>query len=305
MNRNERFRLWTEYRNLPLGCYQLVIDAFEKGQLFHNDDQYASGMNSVAIGQYIYNIKIIIFNLMINHAHFIIWATGKDAVEFFIFLKKRINAELVLNGFPPLPEELGFKLIAIDLNDPFDLQNNVIYVARNPHKALPDKTPGGYIWGSNYLIFSDISKMIEKKPLREYSIRQQRSILKTKVNLPGDYLFNEKVGIILPESYVVPDKAEKILKTSWKYCGDLVKKMDAYVKISEKIGSKIVINDNELDSIIYTICKNQYNVRTVRELSIDDRCKLAVRLHNEYYIAPKRIGRKLAIEQSVLAELLA
>ena len=287
MNRTERLKLWNEYRKWPLGCYQLVIDAFEKGQLFYNDDQYASGMNSVAIGQYIHNIKIIIFNLMVNHAHFLIWSTGNDAVEFFMFLKKRINAELITCGFPTLPEDLGFKLVPIDLNDPYQLPNNVIYVARNPYKALPDKTPSGYIWGSNYLLFSDINRLIEKKPLSSYSIRYLRTVLKTKVSLPGNYLFNEKVGIILPESYVVPGKAEKILQTSWRYCSDLVKNMDAYVKISEKIGTRIAINDNELDSIIYTICKNQYNVKSVRELSLDDRCRLAVRLYKEYYIAPK------------------
>ena len=80
--------------------------------------------------------------------------------------------------------------------------------------------------------------------------------------------------------------------------------MDAYVRIAEKIGDRIVINDNELGTIIYSICKNKYGVKSYLELSLRDRCSLAVRLAKDYNIEPKRICRKLSIERSVLEDLL-
>ena len=304
MNYNQRSKLWAEYRTWPPAYYHLAIDSYETGQMFHNERQFAAGMNSVAVCQYLYRIKIITFNLMVNHAHFLIWASGNDSVDFFLAFKKRINAQLVEDGFPPLPEGIGFKLIPIDPDDPYELCNQLIYIARNPYKANKNITPSGYLWGSNYLLFSDISKLIEKKPLSAYSKRFLEEKLRTRKELPHDYRYNESLGMVLPESYVAIDEAHSILKTSWKYCGDLVKNMDAYVKISNRIGARIEINDVELDSIIYSICRNQFNVKSFRELSLDNRCRLAVRLHKEYYIDPKRICRKLAISPEVLRELL-
>ena len=304
MNRSERLKQWSVYRTWPAGCYHMDIDSFEKGQLFYNDSQFAAGMNTVAIGQYVYRIKILIFNLMINHGHYLIWATGNDAVDFFIFQKKRINARLIENGFPPLPEDLGFKLIPIDLKDPYQLKNVLVYIARNPHKADGKITPSGYLWGSNHLLFSNINRIIQKKPIKEYSIDYMRKVLRSKTRLPDGYLFNETLGIILPESYVLYHKAEEILMTSWKYCSDLVKNMDAYVKISEKLGNKIEINNSELDNIIFTICRNKYNVKTYLELGLDDRCRLGVRLYKDYHIPIKRICRKIGIEYSIMNELV-
>ena len=305
MNKIARLNKWDEYRSWPAGFYHMIIDSFEKGQLFHNDAQFSAGMNTVALGQFNYKIKILIFELMVNHAHFMIWATGSDAVDFFLFQKKRINTLLIRDGFPPLPDDLGFMLVPIDTADRYQLQNGIIYIARNPYKADSMLTPSGYLWGSGYLLFSNISKIINKKPVKDYSVDFMRKVLCSKTRLPDNYLFNEDLGMILPESYVFTQKAEQILGSSWNYCGNLVKNMDAYVKISEKIGAKININDRELDTIIYTICRNQYNVRSYLELSLDNRCRLGVRLFKDYHIDVKRICRKLGIEYSVMSELVS
>ena len=304
MNRVERFKKWAEYRTWPMGYYHLVVESFEKGQMFNNDLQFASGMNTVALAQFVYAVVILVFDLMVNHAHFLVRCTGAAAVDFFISFKKRVNSELVADGSPPLPDDLGFKLLPIDVNDPYHLKDVAVYIPRNPYKASSRITPSGYIWSSNYLIFSDIIKLIQKKPLKEFSASKLRKILKSKTVLPGDYLFNENLGIILPESYVATDEVEKIIGSSWNYCDRIVRNMNAYVRIAEKISDRIFINDNELGTIIYSICKNKYGVKSYLELGLSDRCSLAVRLSKDYHIEPKRICRKLSIERSVLEDLL-
>ena len=304
MNRVERFKKWAEYRTWPMGYYHLVVESFEKGQMFNNDLQFAAGMNTVALAQFVYEVVILVFDLMVNHAHFLVRCTGAAAVDFFISFKKRVNSELVADGYPPLPDDLGFKLLPIDMNDPYHLKDVAVYIPRNPYKANSRITPSGYVWSSNYLIFSDIIKLIQKKPLKEFSASKLRKELKSKTVLPGDYLFNENLGIILPESYVATDEVEKIIGSSWNYCDRIVRNMDAYVRIAEKISDRIFINDNELGAIIYSICKNKYGVKSYLELGLSDRCSLAVRLSKDYHIEPKRICRKLSIERSVLEDLL-
>ena len=276
MNKIARLKKWNEYRSWPAGFYHMIIDSFEKGQLFNNDAEFAAGMNTVALGQYIHKIKILIFELMSNHAHFMVWSSGSDAVDFFIYQKKRINARLIKDGFPPLPDDLGFMLVPIDPSDPFQLQNGIIYIARNPHKADSMITPSGYLWGSSYLLFSNIGKIIQKKQVIDYSVDFMRNVLCSKTRLPDNYFFNDNLGIILPESYVLNQKTERILKSAWNYCNSLVK----------------------------NICKNKYNVKSYLELSIDDRCRLGVRLFKDYHIDVKRICRKIGIEHSIMAELI-
>lgn len=54
MGRNKIRKLLKEYRKQPKWYYHVTFDAIETGQLFNNDDEYVCGMNSVAIGQYVF-----------------------------------------------------------------------------------------------------------------------------------------------------------------------------------------------------------------------------------------------------------
>ena len=92
MNRIERFKTWAEYRTWPMGYYHLVVESFEKGDLFNNDSQFAAGMNTVALVQFVFKVLILVFDLMVNHAHFLVRCTGSAAVDFFIAFKKRITS---------------------------------------------------------------------------------------------------------------------------------------------------------------------------------------------------------------------
>ncbi len=67
MNQHQRTDLFNEYRTWPKWYYHIVFDSLEKGQLFNNDDEYADGMNGIAIGQYVFGLSILVFTLMVNH----------------------------------------------------------------------------------------------------------------------------------------------------------------------------------------------------------------------------------------------
>ena len=301
MNRHKREKLFQEYRRLPKWYYHIVFDSIEKGQLFNNDHEYAEGMNSVAVGQYAYKLSVIVFTLMVNHAHFLVYGTGESAVRFFLFMKRRINARLKLDGFPPLPDNYGFKLIKVE--NERQLSDTVIYIARNPLKARPDLTAEGYIWGSANVIFSDVSKLFDKIRVKDMSYRSTMRAFHTKVRLSGEYVYNRSMGFILPESYVMNRKAEKVLRNSWTFSSGLVRNIDAYVKIAEGVGEMILLSEQELNEIISRNLKEMFNASSVSDLSIDNRCRLAVILKRKYRVETKRIARKLQIGTSVLDEM--
>lgn len=301
MRNSKRKEAYKEYRTWPRWYYHLTFDSIEKGQLFNNDGDYTHGMNGIAIGQYIHKLSIIAFVLMVNHCHILLLGSGKDIVNFFIFMKRRINKRLVAQGFPPLPKEYGFKLVRIE--DPMQFKDTIVYIARNPLKARPDITAGGYLWGSTNLIFSETDKLFAKRELKNMSDREIMRRLKSKVVLPNSYVFNESLGFILPESYVDVRKAEQSLQDSWRFSSGIVRNMDANLKIAEGIGELVILSEGELDEIIFQNLKKQFNVNSVNELSTDNKCRLAVILKRRYRIDTKRIARKLRIDVAVLNKL--
>lgn len=293
--------LYEECRRLPQWYYHLTFDSLEKGQLFYDDEDYAQGMNGIAIGQHLYNISIIAFNLMVNHCHILASGTGENMVKFFSFMKRRMNDRLRTGGHPELEENYGFKLVRVE--DERQLRDTIIYIARNPLKACPDIAPGGYPWGSTNLIFSKMNSVFSWVELKDLSKREREKFLKTQAPLPDDYHYNQKMGFILPESYVLTWKAEQVLGNSWNYAYDIVRKIDAYVRIAEGVGELVILTDNELDEVIRQNVKKMFSVDSVSELGADDRCRLAVMLRNKYKVATKRIARKLRIDVATLKKL--
>ena len=259
-------------------------------------------MNSVAAGQYVTGVIIVVFNLMNNHAHFLVWGTGNACVDFFLFLKRRFNSTLSKDGHISLDDDYGMVIVPVE--NQLQLRDVIVYICRNPYKARLDLTPSGYIWGTNYLLFNDVGKMITKIRLDTLSVTGQRKLLGTKVLLPGGYLLNKETGMILPESYTRHDKAVKVLDSSHVYLSRILRDTDAYIKIAEGIGETVRIDDNELDYIIWTLVRNKFNAKSISELGTDDRCRLAVALRKKYYIEPKRICRKVGLPMATLEELL-
>ena len=66
----------------------------------------------------------------------------------------------------------------------------------------------------------------------------------------------------------------------------------------------VTLSDGELDEIIYNNLKKHFNTNSIKDLSVDDRCRLAIILKKDYRIDTKRIARKLRIDLAALKELL-
>ncbi len=290
-----------EYSLYPAWYYHMVLEKVERGELFNSTEQFAYGMNSVAIGQYVCGVRLVFFNLMSNHCHFLGYGTGESFCRMFAYLRERITRQLKRDGSLSLPRGYSFKLVRVE--DERQLADTIVYIARNPYKALKNRVPSGYIWGTNYLVFSDISKLLEKTPVSGIGTREMRKLLVSRAVLPSNYMVSRKLGFVLPESYVMAGKAQEVLRTSWNYCWRLLKNMDAHLLIAEGLGEDMEISDDELNSIIYGILDKEYGIGNVTELDNDERCRLAVRLRKKYKLDPYRIGRRLNIPKNMVRSL--
>ena len=104
-------KLRKEYQSYDKWYYHLTLDSLGKRNLLNNRSQCVNAMNTLAIGQFLYNIGVVQFDWMRNHGHFILYAAGSQCCQLFDYIRFRANAWLTRDGFPPLPKEWFMKLV--------------------------------------------------------------------------------------------------------------------------------------------------------------------------------------------------
>ena len=82
-----------------------------------------------------------------------------------------------------------------------------------------------------------------------------------------------------------------------------MRNFDAYLKIAEGVGEMIIFSENELNEIVNQVLRDHFKVDSVKDLGVDDKCRLALILKRKYRVDTKRIARKIHVEVAVLNKL--
>ena len=305
MTKHEKLR--KEYKSWGRWYYHLVLDSLGDRNLFNDKAEYINGMNTVALAQLMTGMDVIQFDWMRNHGHFILLATGLECCRFFDYIRFRLNARLVKDGFSPLPDKWFFKLLRLgSLNE---LVNAVSYSARNSYDARRDILPGGYLWSSNYVMFSDVKEIIDYKTVGEIGTCDMIRLLGSKVKLPEAYKVC-KLGFILPESYLlktddgVMTKACSLYKDSKDYTYRIFRDYDTYKRTASELGEAWSPSGSDVDSLIENILNVNYGVKDLRDLDAGKKCDLAVTLGIGYGLRVEEIAPRLHLSSSMVSKLL-
>ena len=300
-------KLRNEYKSWGRWYYHLVLDSLGDRNLFNDRDEYVNGMNIVALGQFLTKIGVIQFDWMRNHGHLIGLATGLQCCHFFDYSRYRLNSRLIKDGYPPLPDDWFFKLIRLDTFN--DLVNAASYSARNSYDAMADILPGGYLWSSNYLMFSDISEMIEYKTVEEIGTRGMIRLLGSNVKLPSSYKVC-KLGFVLPDSYLLRTedgsmtKVRSLYKDSKDYAYHLFRDYGTYRKVASDLGEEWTPTGEDANVLIRNLLEVNYGVNDIKSLDADNRCDLAVILGSRYGLKVEDIASKVNLSSSMVSKLL-
>ena len=300
-------KLRKEYKSWGRWYYHLVLDSLGERNLFNDKAEYINGMNLVALAQFMTGIDVIQFDWMRNHGHFVVRATGAQCCRFFDYSRYRLNVRLIKDGYPPLPTGWFFKLIRLGSFN--ELINAVSYSARNSYDARNDILPGGYLWGSNCLMFSDIGELIEYKTVGEIGTRGMIRLLGSNVKLPVSYKVC-KLGFILPESYLLKTddgamtKARSLYKDSKDYTYRLFRDYETYRRVASDIGETWTPAGSDTDNLICNLLEINYGVNNVNSLDTDKRCDLAVTLGIRYGLKIDEIASRLNLSPSMVSKLI-
>ena len=268
--------------------------------MFHNQQQYSFGMVVMGLLTLLFDITIYDFSLMPNHVHLLLSGTGASCLAAFDYLRQKISARLRKDGYPPLPEDYWFKLVAVE--DPEQMKNNFIYIDRNAYE-IQQCIPSGYPWGAGYLHFSLMSDLISGMPASAFSKRKLEEMTGSRISIPAHWQFHPRYGL-LPSSFVDNRLFLRLFQGPKDYESRLVKDYEAFVKIGRTLDEVPDFAPNELKDIVELQLQNLFPGRRLRQLSNEEKGRLATILSKEYDLTAEVIASSLGLSGHIVQQLL-
>ena len=257
-------------------------------------------MTTMALVALKYDVKLYIFELMSNHIHIVLSANGETCLKVFSYLTRRISAQLIADGFPPLPKGYDFRMIPIQ--DRSSFRNHILYAARNPYeKGIC--IPGTYPWGSDYLLFNPLSAEIQGKPVCSMSDRKVRRCTKSIVGIPGHWEYHPVLGL-LPKNYISIEKIRKLFPSVKSYLTGLIKDYEAFLHLSHVLDEPVSLTEDEQQDLLLLLLRRDFHAGSLAELSREDRGKLAVRLCDGYRLGVPSTARLLGLPERIVTQLI-
>ena len=285
---------------MPKGYYHFCTDGWQGGKLFHNDRQYAKGMATIALISIVFKVKICAFELMPNHLHLILQASGEQMVQIFFYITRHINAVLVKDGYPPLPDNYMFRPIPITGKD--SMRHHIIYLARNAYEK-GKCTPGGHMWGSGYLAFNQLAGMIRGSFVRDLPVRVVEKMIGSRTKLPPDWEIHPVLGV-LPKSFVETRMVQEMFPSVKDYCTMMIKDYESFARISKALGEESQWSVAEVRDMAGQIISKDYPGKSLYELSGEEKCRLAVQINSDFGADPKTLSKALYVTEHIIIQAL-
>ena len=282
------------------GYYHICTDGNAISWMFQDDEDFIAGINRIALCILKNYVEVIAFILMDNHVHFVLYGTALQCKKF-INSYKMLTGKWIHNkyGLKDYLRLLPTEMICI--SDEETLLNTLAYIDRNSIVAGYRYMPSQYPWGSARYMFRDKEHEYqqESKPLAQFPSSKQRSLLKTRTKVPGEWQVDSR-GMISPHSFMDFSRIENIFRTSTRYSYFLAKKLEGHVEMQLAKSRKVFIPDKELRQIVRKIAHDTYRTEDVRTLDVKSRLAIAKRLRYDYASTLKQISRMVCLDDDLL-----
>ena len=285
--------------------YHLFSDGFRTDVLFQDAQAFADGMNIVALTALKVELCPVVFSLMDNHTHFVLYCDYEECQSFRdIFMHK--YAVWYSNRYSgKLLEPLDFEIKELD--DERYLLNTIVYVLRNAIAAGFRFCTEDYPWSSGGLYFRAPGKLEEMtacwRKVSDLSVRERRRLIHSHVELPADWKIAPE-GFVWPGNYIDYKIVEQLFKTPKSFTYFMGQGKEDEINRSLGIVHSVAMPDMELRAKAIEHCVRQFHSTNVRGLSVPQRLALAKTLRKEYMCSAKQIARIVHLDPKYIKELL-
>ncbi len=242
-------------------------------------------------------VKIFAFAIMSNHIHELLCGSREDCLEYF-----RIRKAKLKRHFFGKADFSGFECELLSIENLNAFRYVAAYIHRNGFVHNRKETPYSYEWSSGRFYFNPAQREIPVQPVSGMSYRTKRAILKSAILDSFDRLEIIK-GYVSPLSFCEIDEGESFYRDTHQYFHMISRSVESYGIIAKTLGDKIFLNDDELYGIVYRKSKEQFGVKSPRELAPEARVEMARLMHNEYNASNAQIQRMLGLKGHIVDSL--
>lgn len=281
-------------------CYHLCTG--ENGPiLFHNEKEFETAMNIVALLSFLYpDVAVITYEIMSNHMHFAVAGKKERIMEWYENLVKKMKTHPVLSESKRALEILNVKLI--EINSLENMRNVIAYINRNGSVVNVNETPFSYPWGANRYYFNPEAKLRYEFSGKKVVYSERREMFRSN---KGDRVRE----IISLDGYVCPlcfcnvTIGEGMFRNARHYFSKISKNIEAFSDIARTIGESLFYNDDELFSLVTAECLKNYGIKSPKMINATAKIDLARKLHYEYNSGNKQISRILGMDINAVSAL--
>ncbi len=305
--------------------YLVTSEHLEEALWFRDDEDFVTGMNYVAIQAALSpDVIVLVFILMSNHVHFVLYGTRKDVEAFVngfkarysLYMRRRYGVKEFLRR-----NNLDFRLVSEGVGE--SLERAVAYVQMNCVAASICLTPGQYPWGTGNSFFKAgwapvhsenvgcMEGVSERCPTVNYGrlgdlsgrekIRRLHSGLALK--LPDEWMLCD-AGFVLPESYVGVKLVESVFRSP--------KRMQHFLNSSSKARIRLGAEDEHLPAfrdqvILYVmpdLLRSLFQKTAFGNLSAEEQAEALRQIRFRFSVGVHQAARVCGISYADAARLL-
>lgn len=261
--------------------------------LFSNHSDHVFAMNVIAqsAAEFKHRVKIIAFEIMDNHFHFILMCEEEDAYAFFNFIRRRMGRTI-----PPIRI---LQLYCKRIDSLQNLRNAIAYVNRNGYVVSPDHTPFSYPWGSNRYYFLNIPISMCIGSIKDSDIREM--FKGRNPNLPDNWGLID--GYVAPNFYCAVGLGMSLFRDAHHYFNMVSKSIESYSGIATDLDDDEFLTDPELFCELLRIIKENYSASRFSDMSKAQKLDLAKVMRFKYHSSNGQISRILGISQYDVCQL--
>ena len=287
-----------EIRFNEAGPFQhLHTSPIEDAVLFADEKDFILVNNMIAIAALRASCKILAFAIMSNHLHFILEGLPADCLAFFEDIRSQLFRLYKRHGKGDLINRMEPGLTPIKSLK--QLRDEIAYVIRNPFVVRTDINLFSYRWCSGFLYFNPMLDMggvsastLKGRALREFTCSRILDGLDPRIIV--------KDGIAHPASFVDYNRTMEFFDNARQFVIWVLKNIEGQVETALRLGEKPNLNDEEMLTLTFKICKSVFLVNAPKDLPLEKKKQLALKLKNEYHGSNSQIARCTNLPVSVV-----
>jgi len=277
-------------------CWHFSTDGNAVDAMFEDDDDFIAGMNRIYMVIQDYNVVILAFSLMDTHVHFILYGTFEACNRFMHEYVRRTS------WYISMTHHESNKLDGVPINyqavdtDSY-LKTVICYTVKNAPAGGIMFNALDYPWSSGPLYFkrpgywSSPRWMDETKEAGPMGVVDHRKALRTRKDELARSAPRMIGPLVFPGEYVAYEVVERIFKTckSFNYFLSITKEEDVDARGGSI--SLLSIPMQEMRQHKNEVCRELFGTPSVRQLSMQQRLRLARTLRSRYNSSIKQIAR--------------